>query len=347
MDMPGRKWVYSDYRYEFNGKEKNNETFAGADNFGMREYDERLGRFFSRDPLAKYLPNKTPYAFAGNSPITFIDKNGGFQIVPEICGVSGKKLDALIRIAKSVSILANENGGDNDFVKTFMARANVSKEKAMEILSFGTGPMVITKDPEFMVGKNGGFDAGLYLGGGVPYTSEFVYINNDVLDDDGNGNDYFAYLEGMITLWHEGIHYGDELDHLKANGEPGNLAESDLFGFMVGRKNLSEYAFGVLKEKNGKMSHNPNIRPKAPGNIGSRYYLGDYDAIKSFYQGVTNQKVLQQYNKSPSYTIDLKVAESMFNKAESVIKTLLNGGSVKNNGSHGNDRDLDAHPIPN
>ena len=74
MDMPGREYVASEaYGYEFNGKETDEETFDGAQDFGLREYDGRLGRFFSRDPFACYVANKSTYSFAGNSPITFID----------------------------------------------------------------------------------------------------------------------------------------------------------------------------------------------------------------------------------------------------------------------------------
>jgi|GEM_PF-4212678 len=43
----------------------------------MRIYDPRLGRFLSVDPLFKSYPYYSPYQFAGNSPIFFIDLDGG------------------------------------------------------------------------------------------------------------------------------------------------------------------------------------------------------------------------------------------------------------------------------
>jgi hypothetical protein len=42
----------------------------------MRIYDVRIGRFLTLDPLEKNFPSWSPYQFAGNSPIYYIDKNG-------------------------------------------------------------------------------------------------------------------------------------------------------------------------------------------------------------------------------------------------------------------------------
>ena len=66
------------YRYGFGGVEKDDEI-AGAGNslsFLFRNYDPRLGRFKSVDPLAPQYPFYNPYHFAGNSPIAFIDLEG-------------------------------------------------------------------------------------------------------------------------------------------------------------------------------------------------------------------------------------------------------------------------------
>jgi len=75
----GRTWVAgSQYRYGYNGKEMDNE-WQGAGNmydYGFRIYDPRLGRFLSIDPLFKTYPYYTPYQYAGNSPIAFIDLDG-------------------------------------------------------------------------------------------------------------------------------------------------------------------------------------------------------------------------------------------------------------------------------
>lgn len=80
--MPGRKYsAGSGYRYGFNGKEDDDET--GWQDYGFRIYDSRLAKFFSVDPLADDYPYYSPYQFAGNMPIWFIDLDGGEPDPPE------------------------------------------------------------------------------------------------------------------------------------------------------------------------------------------------------------------------------------------------------------------------
>ena len=79
MLQAGRKYSATDsYRYGFNGKENDNEVKGEGNqqDYGMRIYDPRLGRFLSVDPLQKDYPELTPYQFASNTPIQAIDLDG-------------------------------------------------------------------------------------------------------------------------------------------------------------------------------------------------------------------------------------------------------------------------------
>ncbi|WP_315814187.1 RHS repeat-associated core domain-containing protein [Paraflavitalea speifideaquila] len=68
----------TNYRFGFNGKENDNEVKGqgSQQDYGMRIYDPRIGRFLSVDPLTKDYPWYTPYQFAGNTPIQAIDLDG-------------------------------------------------------------------------------------------------------------------------------------------------------------------------------------------------------------------------------------------------------------------------------
>ncbi len=78
--MPGRQYKLNanSYRYGFNGKENDNDVKGDGNqqDYGMRIYDPRLGRFLSVDPISDEYPQLTPYQFASNRPIDGIDRDG-------------------------------------------------------------------------------------------------------------------------------------------------------------------------------------------------------------------------------------------------------------------------------
>ena len=66
-----------------NGKENDNEVKGDGNqqDYGLRIYDTRLGKFLSLDPLANIFPFYTPYQFAGNQPIWATDLDGGEPMI--------------------------------------------------------------------------------------------------------------------------------------------------------------------------------------------------------------------------------------------------------------------------
>lgn len=79
MGQPGRQYsAGTGYRYGFNGKENDNEIKGEGNqqDYGIRIYDTRLGRFLSVDPLTRGYPMLTPYQFASNTPILGVDLDG-------------------------------------------------------------------------------------------------------------------------------------------------------------------------------------------------------------------------------------------------------------------------------
>jgi RHS repeat-associated protein len=81
MEMPGRKGeaTNSDYRYGFNGMEKDDEVKGEGNSydFGARMYDNRLGRWYSMDKVVKPF---TPYQFGRANPVIYIDPDGNDDI---------------------------------------------------------------------------------------------------------------------------------------------------------------------------------------------------------------------------------------------------------------------------
>src|SRR5215204_2966178 len=77
-EIAGSESGNSIYRYGFNGKENDNEVKGEGNqqDYGMRIYDPRLGKFMSVDPLTGAYPELTPYQFASNTPIWALDVDG-------------------------------------------------------------------------------------------------------------------------------------------------------------------------------------------------------------------------------------------------------------------------------
>ena len=78
MVMPERSFSYENYGFGFNGKLKDDEVKGSGNSYdyGMRIFDPRLVRFLSVDPLSSQFPWWSPYQFAGNSTIRFVDLDG-------------------------------------------------------------------------------------------------------------------------------------------------------------------------------------------------------------------------------------------------------------------------------
>lgn len=78
VQLDGRTHQSSDYRYGFNGMEKDDEIKGEGNsvNYKYRMHDPRIGRFFAVDPISYKFPYYSPYHFTSNSPIISVDLEG-------------------------------------------------------------------------------------------------------------------------------------------------------------------------------------------------------------------------------------------------------------------------------
>jgi RHS repeat-associated protein len=72
------EWRPTGYRYGYQGSEKDDEMKGGGNSYTteFRQYDPRLGRWLSLDPLMAKYPSMSPYVAFNNNPILYTDPTG-------------------------------------------------------------------------------------------------------------------------------------------------------------------------------------------------------------------------------------------------------------------------------
>ena len=77
--LPGRNYSSSNYRFAFQGQEKDDEVHGSTGTsyaYEYRMHDPRIGRFLSIDPLAAKFAYNSPYAFSENRVIDAFELEG-------------------------------------------------------------------------------------------------------------------------------------------------------------------------------------------------------------------------------------------------------------------------------
>src|SRR5690554_7044453 len=82
------------YRYGFNGMEGDPEVKGNGNSYTteFRQYDPRVGRWLSLDPLMAKYPHQSGYAAFNNNPIYFTDPTGLEGEDPETMASKSEKI---------------------------------------------------------------------------------------------------------------------------------------------------------------------------------------------------------------------------------------------------------------
>src|SRR5690554_7648851 len=98
------------YRYGFNGMEKDDNIKGEGNSYTteFRQYDPRVGRWLSIDPLAAEMPSWSSYNYTFNNPLFYTDPDGR-QLIKPFAGTVDRKSTRLnsshVRISYAVFCL--------------------------------------------------------------------------------------------------------------------------------------------------------------------------------------------------------------------------------------------------
>jgi RHS repeat-associated protein len=226
-EMPGRQFTASggDYRYGFNGKEKDDE-WSGEGNaidFGGRIYDSRVGRWMSVDHKISKFPYSSPYVFVLNSPNLLIEKDGDdFEVVIDH---QAKTITIVANVyvskegekrAKAAVKFINEKASDkyeyavqddNGDWHTYTIKFKLNDPKVVKdpVASANNDPkgnsfVLVGRDEEFPLPNNEKMEDGTLRkqdnAEGITVNSQFVYVPKD----ENNDNEITDPHELMHTL---------------------------------------------------------------------------------------------------------------------------------------------------
>jgi RHS repeat-associated protein len=156
--------VVRSYRYGFNGKEKDDEVSGNGNSYdyGFRIYDARLGRCLSTDPKYKKYPDISPYTFAENNPILFIDPDGEEVVIH---GADANATVAALQKTTALKLSIDANGklaGElpqtpSTFSKLDIALLSEIRDDKVQVNLFATDATQVSVDANTVEVDVGGF----------------------------------------------------------------------------------------------------------------------------------------------------------------------------------------------
>ncbi|MDY8137073.1 DUF6443 domain-containing protein [Aquimarina sp. 2201CG5-10] len=295
--IAGRK-----YPYGYNGKEENNEVGLEWLDFGARNYEASLGRWMNVDPLADLLTqyNKSPYAYAWDNPIFFIDPDGESPCPPGVDCENPLSNMERIRVNRASNLGAG------------YTRNNGSKWHAGHDLYAAKGTNIRSSMAGEVVAEGTNSSYGNYITIKTTHTRTET-VNGETIEQTDTYYTFYAHLESTSVEEGDTVTAGQKIGTSGVSGNAsGSTGDNEHLHFEIGTE---------LRNENSPFLKKSSLLDANTGYKNISFHSQDSEATNQSDKGVIKTEVSLKYNpRNGKYYLQFKT-------------TRQNYGSTTNNGS--------------